>query len=86
MSLEERGGTEEIYLTHDPLEVEIARGLLEDAGIEAAVRDLTMRAYPLTLGLLGEYRLLVPSAEALEARRLLAGATEDGVLVNGEVL
>lgn len=78
--------TAEVFLTNDPLEIEMARGILEDSGIEAAVRDLTSRPYPLTLGLMGEYRLVVAETCAAEAGEILADAVEDGILPGGTVL
>ena len=86
MTSEEGDESAEVYLTCDSLEIEIARGVLKDMGILAVVRDLTARAYPLTLGHMGEYRLVVAAPEGVEARAALADALTDGVLVNGTVI
>lgn len=80
------GGTFEVFLTNDPLEIEIARGILEDSGIEAVVRDLTARSYPLSIGHMGEYRLVVAEENAGEAGAILGNAVEDGILPGGTVL
>lgn len=72
--------TAEVFTTSDPVELQVAQGILEEAGIEYAVRDLHMSAYPFTVGLLGEMRLVVSVWDEEEARRLLAEAVLDGEL------
>lgn len=72
--------TAEVFVTSDQVELQVALGILEEAGIEAAVRDMHMSAYPFSVGLLAEMRLVVSVWDEEEARRLLAEAAEDGVL------
>lgn len=77
--------TAEVFVTSDPVELQVAQGILEEAGISAVVRDLHMSAYPFSVGLLGEMRLVVSVWAEEEAKRLLFEAVEDGAL-NGTVL
>lgn len=78
--------TAEVYITGDPLEIGIAQSILEEAGFDSRVRDFTLKAYPSSLGNMGEYRLAVSAAEAAEARGVLKEAFADGVLLNGSVI
>lgn len=75
--------TAEVFITSDPVELQVAQGVLEEAGIGAAVRDLHMSAYPLAVGLLAEWRLVVSVWDEEEARRLLLDAVSDGALKSG---
>ncbi|MFU8856769.1 MAG: DUF2007 domain-containing protein [Deferrisomatales bacterium] len=75
-----------VYVALDPLEASAVTGVLEAAGIAVWVRDLTVTPYPVTLGPLGERRILVPGERAEEARELLRVAQEDGFLREGGIL
>jgi len=78
-------GTAEVFITADPVEMQVAVGILEEDGIEGIVRDLHMSSYPMNVGLLGELRLVVAAGMADEARRILLAAVEDGALGEGVV-
>jgi hypothetical protein len=75
----------EVYLATDQVEVQVAVGILEDAEIPSEVRDLTARAYPLSVGLLGELRIIVAPDAAELAMEVLQAGVEDGAL-SGRVL
>lgn len=77
--------TAEVYLTGDILDLQVAEGVLSDEGIEPVVRDLHMSAYPFSIGLLGEYRVVVSAWEREAALAVLSQAVADGVL-SGKVL
>lgn len=79
-------GAIEVYETGTAIEVEVARGILADAGVESTVRDLSLRAIPVNFGGLSGYRVLVPAEVAPYARELLWEAVEDGALFEGVVL
>ena len=70
----------EIYIAFDDIEAAAVIGILESAGLDAHVRDMTITPYPFTIGPLGEKRIMVPAEEADEARSILRRAVEDGIL------
>lgn len=72
--------TAEVFLTSDPIDMQVAVGILEEEGIKAVVRDLHMSACPFNVGLLGELRLVVSIWDADQARELLAQGVADGEL------
>ena len=70
----------EVYVTSDLLEAEYIKGLLEEKGIPAFIRDMGMTPYPLNIGPLNEKRILVPAEAAKKAREILRKAIEDQVI------
>lgn len=74
----------EVYIALDLIEVGAVTGLLESEGIEARVRDMTIRPYPVSVGPLGEKRIAVAGDQAGRARELLRRAVEDGILANSD--
>ncbi|MGB9800107.1 MAG: putative signal transducing protein [Thermanaerothrix sp.] len=66
-------GYEEVYRANGRLHADIIRGFLEAAGFTVVLYQESAGAvYGLTVGPLGEVRIFVPSAQAAEARALLA--------------
>lgn len=76
----------QVYTTFDVIEASVVTGILEGAGLEPVVRDLTVTPYPVSVGPLSEKRIAVPCSQAEEARSLLERAVEDGVLGGGPPL
>ena len=74
----------EVYIALDVIEVSVVTSLLESAGMEPRIRDMTIRSYPVTVGPLGEKRVAVPRLQAGLARETLRRAVEDGVLGSAE--
>jgi hypothetical protein len=74
----------EVYIALDIIEVSVVTNLLESAGVEPRVRDMTIGVYPVAVGPLGEKRISVPRAQANLARETLLRAVEDGVLATAE--
>jgi hypothetical protein len=75
-----------VYVALDSIESSAVTGILDSAGIDARVRDLTVTPYPVSLGPLGERHILVPADRAAEAQALLRTAREDGYLREGGIL
>jgi hypothetical protein len=71
---------DEVYLARNAVEAAAAASLLEGAGLSPSIRDMSVVAYPVSLGPLGEKRIAVPAAEAEAARAALELAAEDGFL------
>lgn len=74
----------EVYIALDPIEATVVAGILESAGLEPRIRDMTITPYPVSVGPLGEKRIVVPSAHAAQAVRVLRQAVDDGILTGGE--
>jgi hypothetical protein len=76
----------DVFVTSDVIELSVAAGILEAAGLEPRLRDLTVRPYPVSIGPLGEKRIAVPPDQARLARELLGAALADGALTCGSLL
>ncbi len=70
----------EVYRALNDVEAVTVTALLESAGIQARIRDMTVRPYPVSLGPLAERRIWVPAAQAWWAASVLDAAVSDGVL------
>ncbi len=67
-----------VYTAAGDLDAEMVKGFLEAQGIKVMlVQESVGRTYGLTVGMLGEVKLLVPSEQAEEAKSLLEDM-EDG--------
>lgn len=75
-----------VYVARDPVEASAVVAVLGAEGVEAAVRDMGVTPYPVSLGPLGEKRILVAAEDEGVAVAVLRRAVEDGVLPGGEVL
>ncbi|GAB4263317.1 MAG: hypothetical protein Kow0092_14120 [Deferrisomatales bacterium] len=71
---------EEVYVAHGPIELDAVVGVLEAAGLSPRVRDMRVTPYPVTVGPLGERRVLVRKDQAGTAREALRRAARDGIL------
>ena len=58
-----------LLITNDEIEAEMIKDLLESGGIPVVIRSGKVRPYPVSIGKMGEVKLLVRSAdlEAAEA-------------------
>lgn len=59
----------ELLVTSDELEAEMIKDLLESGGISVVIRSAKVRPYPVSIGKMGEVKLLVRKTdlEAAEA-------------------
>ncbi len=59
----------ELLVTSDELEAEMIKDLLESGGISVVIRSAKVRPYPVSIGKMGEVKLLVrrDDLEAAEA-------------------
>lgn len=62
----------EILFTYDEVEAEIVKDVLESEGIQVVVNSLKVRPYPVSIGRMGEIRLLVRNDELEKAKRILS--------------
>jgi len=62
----------EVLFTYDEIEAEIVRDLLEAEGIQVVVQSLKISPYPVSIGRMGEIRLMVRDEELEKAREVLS--------------
>lgn len=62
---------EELIVTYDETEAEIIKDILEGEGIESVINSLKIRPYPVSIGRIGEIRIMVPADRLAEAKKLL---------------
>jgi hypothetical protein len=79
------GDVEIVYRTGNSVELETAKAILEEEGLDVVVRDMTITPYPAVVGM-GVYELVVPVEEAEDARELLILAAEDELLEKGNII
>ena len=61
----------EILFTYDEIEAEIVKDVLESEDIQVVVNSLKVRPYPVSIGRMGEIRLLVRKDELEKAKGVL---------------
>ncbi|MEW6215021.1 MAG: DUF2007 domain-containing protein [Nitrospirota bacterium] len=62
-----------VFVTYDPIEAEIIKDLLESGGITAVVRSSKVSPYPVSVGKMGEIKILVRKADKEEAEKVIRG-------------
>ena len=67
----------DIYTTYDESEAAIIVGLLEDMGVPCRVESARISAIPVSVGKLGEIKVLVPLEDATKALRILEEASAE---------
>jgi ribonuclease III len=60
-----------IFRAHSDVEASVVRGLLEAHGIPSVTSDAGQSVFPLTVSVLGEVRISVNEADAVEAHRII---------------
>jgi hypothetical protein len=66
----------EILFTYDEMEAQIVKTLLETEGIEVVMESLKVRPYPVSIGRMGEIKLLVRTEDLEKARELIRTVNE----------
>ena len=67
----------DIYTTTEESEAAIIVGVLNSAGIECRVESSKLSAFPVSVGKLGEVKVLVPIDEFEKAGMVLESASEE---------
>ena len=62
---------EEILFTYDDVEAEIVKDLLELENIQVVVNSMKMSPYPVSIGRMGEIKLLVKKDDLAKAEKVL---------------
>jgi hypothetical protein len=68
----------EVLITHDPVEAEIVKDLLESGGIPAVLRSSKVTPYPVNIGMMGEIKVLVKKEDKETAEEVIKGNTDLG--------
>ncbi len=61
----------EVLFTYDQVESEIVKDLLETNDIQVVVKSLKITPYPVSIGRMGEIRLLVKREDEAAARKVI---------------
>ena len=62
---------EEILFTYDDFEAEIVKDLLESENIQVVVNSMKVSPYPVSIGRLGEIKLLVKKVDLAKAKKVI---------------
>jgi len=62
---------EEILFTYDDIEAEIVKELLESENIQVVVNSMKVSPYPVSIGRMGEIKLLVKKDDLEKAEKVL---------------
>ena len=62
---------EEILFTYDDIEAEIVKDLLESENIQVVVNSMKVSPYPVSIGRLGEIKLLVKKVDLAQAKKII---------------
>ena len=66
-----------LYVTHDQLEAEMIKDIVESAGIEVVIESSKLTPYPVNIGRLGEVKLLVKEEDRGTAEEILRTSPEE---------
>jgi hypothetical protein len=61
----------ELLVTYDEIEAQIVKKLLETEGIQVVLNSLKVRPYPVSIGRMGEVRLLVRKEDLDKAEEII---------------
>ncbi len=61
----------ELLFTYDEIEAQIVRRLLEGEGIQVVLRSMKVRPYPVSIGKMGEVKLMVMEEELERSKEII---------------
>jgi hypothetical protein len=62
---------EEVLFTYDDIEAEIVKDLLESENIQVVVNSMKVSPYPVSIGRMGEIKLLVKKVDLEKAKKVI---------------
>jgi hypothetical protein len=62
---------EEVLFTYDDIEAEIVKDLLESENIQVVVNSMKVSPYPVSIGRMGEIKLLVKKDDLEKAKKVI---------------
>lgn len=73
----------ELLVTYDEIEAEIIKDILDAENVPVVINSLKIRPYPVSIGRIGEIKILVNRGnieKAQEILKIMKGSSEDGVI------
>ncbi len=70
---------EEILFTYDDVEAEIVKDLLESENIHVVVNSMKVSPFPVSIGRMGEIKLLVKKGDFEKAEKVIQVMTDNQV-------
>ena len=73
----------ELLVTYDEIEAQIIKNILDAENIPVVINSLKIRSYPVTIGRIGEIKILVTKGDIEKAQEILEimkGSSNDGVI------
>ncbi len=73
----------ELLITYDEVEAQIIKDILEAENVPVVINSLKIRPYPVSIGRIGEIKILVNKGnieKAQEILKIMKGSPEDGVI------
>jgi hypothetical protein len=65
-----------VFITYDSLEAEMIKDLLESGGIPVVLRSSKVTPYPVSIGKMGEIKILVRKEDKEAAQKVIKGEEE----------
>ena len=65
-----------VLTTYDPIEAEIIKDLLESGDIPVVLKSSKVSPYPVSVGKMGEIKILVREEDKEEAEKVIGGKEE----------
>ena len=62
-----------VFVTYDPLEAEMIKDLLESGDIPVVLRSSKVSPYPVSVGKMGEIKILVRETDKVAAEKVIKG-------------
>ncbi len=72
----------ELLVTHDEVEAQIIKNILDAENIEVVLNSSKIRPYPVSIGKIGEIKILVNKKnieKAKEVLKIMKGLSEDSI-------
>lgn len=67
----------ELLFTYDEVEAQIVKQLLEGEGIEVVIESTKISPYPVSIGRIGEVRLMIREEDVEKAREILRAMKDE---------
>ncbi len=74
----------EILFTYDEIEAQIVKDVLESGDIQVVVNSMKIMPYPVSIGRMGEIRLMVRKEDIEKAERILQVMEDTAATENGD--
>ena len=69
---------DEVLFTYDDIEAEIVKDLLESENIQVVINSMKVSPYPVSIGRMGEIKLLVKKDDLEKAKKVIQVMKDSG--------